>query len=71
VKVLFIDVELGGAVNGIDLAQQVHRARPEIELVVTSASGSLSDRLLPDDGTLLREPFRVEDLVRVLRQKLC
>ena len=71
VKVLFTDAELGGGVSGIDLVEQVHRARPDIELVVTSARGSLSNRALPDDGTLLRKPFRIDDLVRVLRHKLC
>lgn len=71
VKVLFTDLELPGAMSGMQLSERVHRIRPDVELVVTSARGSVARSQLPDDGTFLRKPYRLSDLVRVLREKLC
>lgn len=71
VKVLFTDLELPGAMSGMQLSERVHRIRPDVELVVTSARGSVARRQIPDEGTFLRKPYRLSDLVRVLREKLC
>lgn len=71
IGVLFTDSELPGPINGIELSERVHKARPDVELIVTSARGSISKRHLPDDGTFLPKPYGVADLVHVLREKLC
>lgn len=71
VKVLFTDAELRGQMDGIELSERVHNARPDVELIVTSARRSIPKRQLPDEGTFLRKPYRVWDLIRVLREKLC
>lgn len=71
VKVLFTDTDLPGGINGIELSERVHQARPDVELIVTSARGSVPKRRLPDHGTFLPKPYGVSDLVQVLREKLC
>ena len=71
VAILFTDTELPGPINGIELSKRVHETRPDIELIVTSARGSISKRQLPDDGAFLPKPYGVADLVQVLREKLC
>ena len=69
-RVLFTDINLPGAINGLQLAAFVHQEYPNIELIVTSGRHRLSDDELPDDGTFLPKPYLERDLVRVLSQKL-
>lgn len=71
VKVLFTDVDMPGPLNGICLAECVHRDHPEIELVVTSGQRHVSEDALPDEGTFLPKPYGQAELVRTLRKKLC
>ena len=70
-KVLFTDVNMPGDVDGIRLAECVHRDHPEIELVVTSAKRHIDEDTLPDNGTFLPKPYSQADLVRALKEKLC
>jgi len=71
VKVLFTDVNMPGPVDGILLAECVHRDHPGMELIVTSGKQHISEDALPDEGTFLPKPYAQADLVRALREKLC
>jgi CheY-like chemotaxis protein len=71
VTVLFTDVNMPGPVDGLRLAECVHRNHPHIELVVTSGRRNIIEDALPDDGTFLPKPYKQADLVRVLTEKLC
>jgi DNA-binding NtrC family response regulator len=70
VSLLFTDIELAGNTNGLTLAKDVHEARPEVELIVTSGSNNLSDSDLPDSGTFLAKPYRADQLQDIVRKKL-
>ena len=69
-SVLFTDINLPGATDGLQLAEFVHREYPDVELVVTSGRHRLTDEELPDNGTFLPKPYLERDLVRVLGHKL-
>src|SRR4028119_634769 len=56
VSLLFTDVDLKGDTNGLVLARDVHDARPDVELIVTSGTNFLGDSDLPDSGTFLAKP---------------
>jgi DNA-binding NtrC family response regulator len=71
VDVLFTDINMPGEMSGLDLAESVHRTHPHMELVVTSGKQALPKWSLPDNGTFLCKPYGVDDLVEVLRSKLC
>lgn len=71
VKVLFTDVTMPGTIDGVRLAECVHREHPQIELVLTSGERHLSENMLPDEGTFLRKPYGRDELVRTLKEKLC
>ncbi|KQW66944.1 hypothetical protein ASE17_20050 [Phenylobacterium sp. Root77] len=60
VGVLFTDVDMPGGLDGLSLADQVHRAWPAVKLVVTSGRGI--DREVPDDGAFLNKPYSFDDL---------
>ena len=71
VSVLFTDVDMPGPLDGICLAECVHRDHPNIELVVTSGQRRISDNELPDSGTFLSKPYGQAELVRTLQKKIC
>lgn len=70
VAILFTDVDMPGAMNGMDLAQKVHQHRPDVELIVTSGASDIADADLPDHGTFIRKPYRMQQLLDVVKKKL-
>lgn len=65
VGVLFTDVNMPGALDGLTLAEMIHARWPEVRLVVTS--GRPLARAVPDDGAFLRKPYTLDQLTRAIR----
>jgi DNA-binding NtrC family response regulator len=61
VALLFADVRLPGAMDGISLAQQVGRRWPDVRVVVTS--GASRDARLPDRAVYMQKPWRALDVL--------
>lgn len=70
IGVLFTDVNMPGEMDGLELAHQVNSSHPDVELIVTSGARRLPDHCLPDEGTFLPKPYRSEDLVSLISEKL-
>jgi CheY-like chemotaxis protein len=70
IGVLFTDVNMPGEMNGLDLAQEVSTARPDVELIVTSGAAMIADEDLPDHGIFLPKPYGPERLVNIVAAKL-
>jgi DNA-binding NtrC family response regulator len=70
IGVLFTDIDMPGPLDGLDLAEQVHEDRPEVELIVTSGASTVQDSDLPDSGTFLHKPYRTTRLVEIVREKV-
>ena len=64
VGVLFTDINMPGALDGLSLAELVHQRWPQIKLVVTSGRGL--PRAVPDDGKFLTKPYSLEEMTRVI-----
>jgi CheY-like chemotaxis protein len=64
VGILFTDVNMPGALDGIALAHLVHSAWPDIKIVVTS--GRALPAALPDDGKFLEKPYALSELKQVI-----
>ena len=60
VGVLFTDVNMPGKLDGLALAELVHRQWPAIKLLVTS--GRSLQGVVPDDGRFLVKPYRVQEM---------
>ncbi len=56
--------------DGLVLAEKVHSERPDVELIVTSGHIEVADDDLPDSGTFLPKPYRVERLQSLVKDKL-
>lgn len=65
VGVVFTDVNMPGALDGLALARLVHEQWPDIKLVVTSAR-PLADQT-PDDDHFLAKPYTLDVLAQTVR----
>jgi len=68
VDVLFTDVNMPGEIDGMVLAQLVHRRWPGVGLIVTSGKTDIPETDLPDDGRFIRKPYRLSEMSRMVGQ---
>jgi signal transduction histidine kinase len=69
VDLVFSDVVMPGGMNGVDLARELKRLRPELPVLLTSGYSDAVRELDPDEGLLLIEkPYRLETLQGALRE---
>jgi DNA-binding NtrC family response regulator len=70
VVLVFTDVNMPGRIDGLDLAWEVSRRRPEIPVIVTSGKESPRDDQIPSGGRFLAKPYAPEALPRIVAQAL-
>ena len=70
VRVLFTDINMPGALDGLDLARETHARWPSIKLIVTSGRAQPPDRDIPDDGRFVAKPYSPDLLVGEIRKVL-
>ena len=70
IDLVFADVQLGGDINGIELAERIRRDKPEIKVLVMSGfpnrEAEAADKRLP----FLRKPFSLADLTDWVQEAL-
>jgi CheY-like chemotaxis protein len=67
IAILFTDVEMAGAMDGLALAHYVHHRWPHIAIVVTSGQLRLLPELLPSGARFLSKPYRSVELPRLFQ----
>jgi CheY-like chemotaxis protein len=67
IRILFTDVNMPGAMDGLKLAHYVHDRWPEVKIIVTSGRSRLRDEELPPGGVFLNKPYSLGRLTRELR----
>lgn len=70
IVVLFTDVEMPGALDGFDLAREVARRWPHIEIVVSSGGRRPGPGDMPDKAAFIAKPFSAEVVHDELRRLL-
>ena len=68
VRVLFTDINMPGALDGLGLAREVHARWPAIKLVVTSGRLRPSNGEFPDSGRFIAKPYSPDALVEEIRE---
>ncbi len=70
IRMALVDVVLGGGTSGFDLADEIRKARPDIEVLLLSGYGSKIS--MPDgfDAPILGKPLPLENLRRLLDSRL-
>ncbi|WP_311275936.1 response regulator [Methylobacterium sp. WCS2018Hpa-22] len=63
VALLFADVRLGGAMDGITLARTVEQRWPDVRMVLTSGYDERSTGRLPEQAIYMQKPWRALDVL--------
>jgi two-component system, response regulator PdtaR len=63
IGILFTDVNMPGAIDGLELARRVAEKRPKVRIIVTSGRQHVSRSALPHSGTFLPKPYGPQGLV--------
>jgi len=62
--VLFTDVDMPGAIDGLELARIAHKRWPWLHIIVASGRTPLHKRAIPEKGRFLPKPYAPEDIAR-------
>lgn len=57
VRILFTDVDMPGDLDGLMLAHEVSRTRPEIGIIITSGKTALGEDALPEGSRFYPKPY--------------
>jgi two-component system, response regulator PdtaR len=63
VRLLFTDIQMPGALDGMDLAREVHQRWPRVLLVITSGQKKPTEAEIPDHGRFVAKPYRAAELL--------
>jgi PAS domain S-box-containing protein len=66
-----LDLTIPGATSR-EVAEEIHRVRPDTKIVLTSAYGESASKHIrvPEVAAFIRKPFRIVELVNLLRETL-
>ena len=67
IDVLFTDINMPGAMDGLELARRVHDCRPGVRLVLTSGAIKPTRDQIPHDGAFIAKPYSPEAVMRAVR----
>jgi PAS domain S-box-containing protein len=74
IQLLFSDILLPGGIDGIEVAEEASRLRPELKILFTSGYSDKaverSNRFLDGSARLLKKPYRRAELAQALREAI-
>jgi two-component system, response regulator PdtaR len=70
IAVVLTDINMPGNMDGMGLAILVNELKPAVGIVVTSGTPLAAGVPIPERGTFLFKPYRPDQLVEAVEQKL-
>lgn len=70
IALIFTDINMPGDIDGMNLAAEVAKRWPEIEIIVTSGGVRLAQSDIPDSGKFLPKPYDTAQLVHLVKEQL-
>ncbi len=70
IALIFTDINMLGDTDGLDLAEEVAKRWPHIEIIVTSGGVHLAEADVPDSGKFLAKPYATDRLVELVEEQL-
>lgn len=70
IDALVTDIDMPGWLNGLDLARLVRGYDSEVTIIVTSGGHIVADEDLPIGGLFLIKPYRMQEVVAVLKNAI-
>jgi CheY-like chemotaxis protein len=63
VRLLFTDIQMPGALDGLELARRVHERWPQVRIVLASGRSRPRRAEMPDEARFIAKPFSPDELV--------
>jgi two-component system, response regulator PdtaR len=70
IDVIFTDINMPGARDGLALAREVHRRWPWICVLITSGRNRADDLALPDENAFIPKPYEPKTVIARIAQLL-
>jgi CheY-like chemotaxis protein len=67
IDIVFTDVNMPGAIDGVALGREVLRRRPHVPVILTSAAWAPDSGDIPDGALFVQKPYSIDAVVRLLR----
>ena len=67
---IFTDIDMPGAMNGIGLAQTVSEQWPSMWIMITSGMNQPSQGVLPSGATFIPKPYMLDYIAQDIRARL-
>ena len=67
---IFTDIDMPGAMNGIGLAQTVSEQWPSMRILITSGMNQPSEDVLPSGATFIPKPYMLDHIAQNIRARL-
>ena len=67
IDVLFTDVNMPGAMDGLGLAVEVRRSRPDMHVIMTSGRWASASEDVPFGAVFVQKPYSVAALAQLIR----
>jgi DNA-binding NtrC family response regulator len=67
---LFTDIEINGSRNGLDLAQEAHRLRPSLRVLIASGRVCPVQDEMPPQSRFISKPYRAQAVTNALHDLL-
>ena len=67
ISLLFTDIQMPGSIDGLKLAQAVHRRWPHIKIILVSGQVKLSDNDKPSNSLFFGKPIDVKQMIAELQ----
>ncbi len=68
IRVLFTDIEMEGAMDGLRLAHAVRERWPPVAIMVTSGRRTVTKADLPENGLFFAKPYPPNGIVKALNE---
>lgn len=70
IDLLFTDIDMPGAMNGLDLSELVRATWPGVRIIVTSGKLAPVKGVLPAESRFMPKPYSSESVLQTIRQLL-
>ena len=67
ITALFTDIDMPGAMNGLDLARHVRLSNPDIAIILTSGYLKITKHDLPIETPFFSKPYEIDSVVNHIR----
>jgi CheY-like chemotaxis protein len=70
IDLVFTDIDIPGAMDGLELARFLHQRRPQVRLILTSGTVRPAAHEIPEAGEFLRKPYCTQVVASTIRRLL-